>query len=87
MIPIIYFLYIYLFFVLLGALFLGFNLYHIIQFGLEDRKTIYVIIFYILFFFFAIFITLFFLLQIDWSTEVMFQDLFQFTFLTSAFPL
>lgn len=85
-IPLIYLLYTYAFFALLGALFLFFNIYHISKFGLQAGKTYLVLLCYLVGYLAVLGGSFLFIVQIDWSAKVLLVDLIQ-VFFTPALDL
>lgn len=74
MIPLSSFLFIYGFFFLLTGVFLFFNVYHIMKYGLDCRATYYVVGFYILFFGFVTIGGFIYILTFDWSSTIELSD-------------
>lgn len=78
--PLLYFLYVYAFFALLGALFLFFNIYHISKFGLQAGKTYLVLLLYVVGYLLILGGSFLFIVQIDWSKDILLGDLLRTLF-------
>ncbi len=87
MISLWYFLAFYIFFVVLGFVFLFFNLFHIARFSPKTTPSILVLIFYILFFFSVLAISVATLSTIDWTQSFTVEQIFGFTVSASVLGL
>lgn len=76
MIPLSSFLFIYGFFFLLTGVFLFFNVYHILKYGLDCRATYFVVGFYVLLFGFVALGSMTYIATFDWSVVIDMQDFF-----------